>query len=117
MNAGFMPNAPDFRVWVTSDSGRIALQNAPSDMARLRAAFYAGKVFTERAAAVDMRPSFEHYKGGIYRYCGEAVRECDGVRMAIYESVDKKVYVRPHSEFDEKFKQYYYSGGIANGPL
>lgn len=49
--------------------------------------------------------TWEHYKGGLYTFLGVAIREHDGVEMAVYEDLDHKSYVRPLSEFLAKFQQ------------
>lgn len=43
---------------------------------------------------------FEHYKGGRYEYLGTAVRESDGIPLALYRSVESGVlFARPAAEF------------------
>ena len=43
---------------------------------------------------------FEHYKWGRYEYLGIAVRESDGIPLALYRSVESGVlFARPAAEF------------------
>jgi hypothetical protein len=53
--------------------------------------------------AEEWKPTHQHYKGGLYRVITTALREADLVPMVVYESEDGPVFVRPMSEFSEKF--------------
>lgn len=50
--------------------------------------------------------TYQHYKGGFYHlHYIDAAMESDGTPMAVYSCVKTgKVYVRPQSEFVEKFR-------------
>lgn len=49
---------------------------------------------------------WQHYKGGVYRIIAKGSLESDGTWMVVYQAKsDGKVYIRPESEWHEKFKR------------
>lgn len=56
---------------------------------------------------------YQHYKGGVYKVLMQAINEETSENMVIYSSLDDNTkWVRPISEFKEKFKPYLPLGSI-----
>ena len=46
---------------------------------------------------------YRHYKGGAYTLLHVGKMEENGQEMAVYEAVNGEIWIRPLSEFNEKF--------------
>ena len=54
---------------------------------------------------MKLNQTFRHHKGGIYTLLHIAQSERDGSEQAVYRGEDGKIWVRPMSEFLEKFSE------------
>lgn len=53
------------------------------------------------ATAEGWRPTHRHRNGGFYRKIGEGFIEATMTEATIYESVDRRIWVRPTAQFND----------------
>ncbi len=91
---------------------RIILLDPASDFFTLAQLGAQAPAFLARISALEQelaeargewKPTHQHYKGGLYRFITAALREGDLEPLVVYEPEDGPVFVRPMSEFREKF--------------
>lgn len=56
---------------------------------------------------------YQHYKGGVYKVLMQATNEETNENMVVYSNIDDNIkWVRPASEFEQKFTPYLPLGSV-----